>query len=525
MKNINRTERKASQLILSLLVVAVFVGTAVLLWVNTSFSIGTSPDSIVYISAARNLLKGIYLFGVSPQGTLTPLSHYPPFYSLILALSSLTLNQDPLHAAKWLNTVVIVANMIICSILIYKVTNKSLAFTLVGCVLIATSIAPFLNVHAMAWTEPLYILLGLLGLLSLVNFFTRMQYRFLISSAFIVGLAFITRYVGITLVITGCWCLLLYDKKMLFKRLLDVLLFGAVGSSFMVGFLLRNRLLYDVTTNRSFTFHPIHVEHINQLISTATFNLALVGLLLIFVILLCDLLLAREKKVSWNHFNSSIMSPPREILILGWYIVIYTTFLIFSISFIDAYTPLDDRILSPIFIPLVIILLFIFSRILSAFHSVGIVKWFAILSLSLIITLQIRNLMTWTNNNYQYGLPGYTDIRWVNSSIIGHISELPVDATIFTNGYDALYLWTGRFSLGFPQKYSATSLWENPSYLAELFDMAESMRVSDGFIIYFDNMAQRAYYPTKQELEEIFDLQIFYETDDGTIYQWDRDEK
>lgn len=371
----------------------------------------------------------------------------------------------------------------------------------------------------MAWTESLYILLGLMGLLLLAIFFTSGQYGFLMSSALIVGLAFITRYVGITLVITGCLCLLLYDKKILIKRLLDVLLFGAVSSLFMAGFLIRNKLLYDVTTNRSFIFHPIHTGHITQLTLTSTFRLTFIGVLLIFVILLCDLLLSREKKDGWHEFGSSIMPLPREILVLGWYIAIYTTFLFFSISFIDAYTPLDDRILSPIYIPLVIILMFVFSRVLSAFHSIRIIKWFVILPLSFVIALQIRNLVFWTQSNYQYGVSGYTDIRWTNSSIMEDVSALPVESTIFTNGYDVLYLWTDRFSHGFPPKYSATTLAENKQYSAELFAMAESMRASDGFIIYFDNITQRSYYPTKQELVEALNLRIYAEADDGTIYQ------
>ena len=45
----------------------------------TRFGIGVTPDSTVYLEAARNLSNGDGLLALTGTTELTPLTHYPPY--------------------------------------------------------------------------------------------------------------------------------------------------------------------------------------------------------------------------------------------------------------------------------------------------------------------------------------------------------------------------------------------------------------------------------------------------------------
>ena len=64
--------------------------------------VGASPDSVVYIGVARNLLAGRGL--TEPFGALvdTPLTRYPPLYPALLAAGG-PLGLDPLATARWIS--------------------------------------------------------------------------------------------------------------------------------------------------------------------------------------------------------------------------------------------------------------------------------------------------------------------------------------------------------------------------------------------------------------------------------------
>src|SRR5688572_32962966 len=79
------------------------LGTLSLL-VITRWDIGTSPDSIKYIRAAREL-------SAPEPFTLEPaLIHHAPFFSFLLAIGGAA-GLDPLDGARWINSVVFGLNI------------------------------------------------------------------------------------------------------------------------------------------------------------------------------------------------------------------------------------------------------------------------------------------------------------------------------------------------------------------------------------------------------------------------------
>ncbi|MBI5203088.1 MAG: hypothetical protein HY925_15965, partial [Elusimicrobia bacterium] len=77
-------------------------------WWTTRFGTRVFPDSAVYVSAARNLLRGSGFatstanmegFALFTGTELQPVTHFPPLYSLLLAALS-PFGGDPLKVAR-----------------------------------------------------------------------------------------------------------------------------------------------------------------------------------------------------------------------------------------------------------------------------------------------------------------------------------------------------------------------------------------------------------------------------------------
>ena len=71
---------------ISLLLAPLGAAGAIFLGWLTPFGVGIYVDSLYYVTSARNLLAGIGMGRVTGLGIYKPMTHYPPFYSMVLAL-------------------------------------------------------------------------------------------------------------------------------------------------------------------------------------------------------------------------------------------------------------------------------------------------------------------------------------------------------------------------------------------------------------------------------------------------------
>ena len=133
----------------------------------TRWGAGITPDSVVYVGAARGLLAG---HGVARPGgksaEFRPVTHFPPLYSATLAAAGL-LGLDPLGAARPLGYLLLACNVGLVGFGLFRATGGRAAPTLLGAALTAGS-AQLLKVHGSALSEPLFLLLGFSGALVLV---------------------------------------------------------------------------------------------------------------------------------------------------------------------------------------------------------------------------------------------------------------------------------------------------------------------------------------------------------------------
>ena len=238
----------------------VMVTTFTLYYYATINGLGISPDSITYIDTASSLLEGKGFFvGKSPM------THYPPVYPIILAISGI-FNPDIVRSAHVTHALIYFMNASLFGIIIFLSTSRNLLAMILGLLMFFSS-KSILYIHSYAWSESPFIMFILISFLLLFLFLTRQRIIYLILASTSIGLAIATRYVGIALIPTIIILILLINKpvitriKWAFTSLIIILVP-------ILSWIIRNFIVAQTATNRSIIFHPFSIEKIKSLLLT-----------------------------------------------------------------------------------------------------------------------------------------------------------------------------------------------------------------------------------------------------------------
>jgi hypothetical protein len=87
----------------------VLVITRAFLEATSSHGVGVRTDSVAYLWGAENLAKGLGLGRLNGLGELKPMTHWPPFYPLLLTLFELA-GIPALAGARYLGAVLVAAD-------------------------------------------------------------------------------------------------------------------------------------------------------------------------------------------------------------------------------------------------------------------------------------------------------------------------------------------------------------------------------------------------------------------------------
>lgn len=504
----------------------VLIGEGVMIYATT-WGVGVSPDSIAYIKVARNLVAGEGL-NISPG---EPLTHYPPLYPMLLAASGFSV-YDPLDGARWLQVFLFAANVLLVAAILFRETNGSLPAVIFGPLFMLVSLAMF-DIHTMAWSESLFILLSLCGFLLLSEYLARSGNRILsVVSALFIGLAFITRYVGIAGVLTGCSVILLLHETKGSRKAGAVFAWGGVSVLPMLFWAGRNMMAADTITGRTFQFHPINWERINDALSTAggwlllpenlpkTANNIIVLLFFCFLVIGTIRQLRKQKKDKAQDQAIRISFFPVISILYG---IVFFLVLTVSITFLDAHTPMDNRILSPLY-PFGLITVFCLISNMQIKAGKPYFYGLFILFFAGFLFWHVKNIepyWRYVNDNGRF----YTGRQWQMSNAIRILRLLPDNIVIYSNGQDALEFLTGRNVISIPAMETPGTEKKNVNFADELQKMEETLASSNGLLVYLNLIDWRWYLPTSDYLSRNLPLQVKYQGPDGVIYQVKKAEK
>jgi hypothetical protein len=508
----------------------------------TRFGIGINPDSTVYLDAAHNLLNGRGLVALTGRGEFQPLTHYPPLYPALIALLARVgslLGGFPIEgAARLLNSLLFGANVFLVGIAIRSYARDSYWLPIIGSSLTLTA-PDIAGIHTFALTEGLFIFLLLSGMVLLCRFIETKRRPWLIGCAAVVAMAFLTRYVGVTLVFTGVLVLLFVNGRTFRRRCFDALTFGLIACAPMALWAVRNMRAVDGMTDREISFHPVRLRQIVAGLSTVStwlllgkvrtdyriiffvFELATAGFVVVYL-----LRRSRNARIKYDHTDNGAtaaekMSKGRSSsslpIIIIVFVVIYVAFLIFTAFFIDADTVLDLRALVPVHVVAIVLVSGLAWREVASFNEVRSIRIaFVALAIILIGSYSIRSA-GWFMQARHDG-QGYASRAWKESETVAYVKNLPLGTPIYSNGYDAIYYLTKRPAIYVPEKVIHGSGRENQKYAAEVESMQKAMIERGGLLVYFNTLQERWFLPSESDLRSQLHLTEMLTASDGSIY-------
>ena len=493
---------------------------ATLLMVSMRWGVGLSPDSAVYIAAARNLLTSEGLNAFSDPGELAPLTHYPPLYSILLAGWRI-FGVDPMEGARWLSALVFAANIAMVGLILYTSTH-SLWPLVFGAILMIDSL-PMIQLHSMAWSEPVFIFFVLLSLFLLTLYIDRPARWPLVAASLAVALGFLTRYAGLALVATGVLVILTQGRIEWKHRLKDAAILSALSCLPIAIWVIRNISVSGSAINRRLAFHPPGVGHFQAALDTLSAWLLparvapmwvspiLVGCL--FVLVLAAVLgELRQVRKEQSEGSSQLR------WLITCFLASYVFLLIIFVSLLDAHTPIDNRILSPAYVGLLILVV---SLGVCSFLNLALKNVFRSALIVLVLgfsTFQLTEVIDSVSHSYREGI-GYAAQPWRESPLIRHLRGWDASGSIFSNAPDAIYLLSGHPAVMIPRKVNTATHHMNANYLDDLEFVRNRLQVHNGLLVYFSGVRWRWYLPSEQELKKTLGLRLILQEEDGSIYR------
>ncbi|MEJ5201448.1 MAG: hypothetical protein WHV66_04370 [Anaerolineales bacterium] len=296
-------------------------------------------------------------------------------------------------------------------------------------------------------SEPLFIFLELLFFLWFARFLETGRTKYALLFTLAAALHALTRYPGVILIFTGCLALLLFPADGFRKRLLRSFLFGFFSSIPLAMWLGRNYILTGlfagVRTPAYLTLSE-NLQLTGQTIASWFFPASWNPIAaLIFLALLAISYTIHFLKQKQNFVQLS--NQPLFVL-LSIYTLAYTVYMNVTLS-VYHNAQLGNRLLSPIFIPLLLALGYLFIRIRHGFSIVMSSSWQKNwLGLILLITLLIspidaqyklvqREVVTFSTGFSMYSLR--------NSETIAYLQKnpLPDGQMIYSNCHRCLYVF------------------------------------------------------------------------------------
>jgi hypothetical protein len=424
------------------LLVALVVGIGMfLVWYSTTWGAGLISDTFQYVASARSFAAGDGFSIPYGDGLLEPMTKYPPMFSIVLAVFELV-GISALQGARLLNIFLFGANILLVFMSVRQLT-PSYYFSLFVSLLFSVSFV-LIEIHSWALSEPLYICLGLCTVLALARYFKEANHKWLILSAFLAAGVFLTRYVGLSLILAVLIVIFL-SRLDLKRKLIDALLFASIAVLPIALWTLRGYLLTSTLNDRLIQLHPLtqknYLSAINVLfewfLPPALVDRSLKLLLLLSGLLLLGVLihLFRAYKGRW----ASLIQNNEIITLHVIYVFTYCAMIIVSKTWVDADIGLSDRMLSPMLVSLLILFAVLLSYLWNNVERTRIV--IALVALGL-FAYYLSGTFTLVPRFHQGGI-GIARRGWHRSEPVQALrsySSFP----IYTNSISSLYLWSDR---------------------------------------------------------------------------------
>jgi 4-amino-4-deoxy-L-arabinose transferase-like glycosyltransferase len=438
--------------LLSCILLIIFIGTGIfLVWYSTVWGAGLISDSFQYTASARSLVSGNGFSLPYGDRELQPMTKYPPMFPILLVGFEL-LGATALQGARILNILLFGLNILLVFYSTHKLAHSNW-FALLGALLFTISFV-MVEVHSWALSEPLYISLSLTAILLVQKYFQESKSIWVVLAALVAATAFLTRYVGVSLVL-AIGIVLLLNRNTWKKRIRDLVIFGGIAVLPMALWSLRGYLLTRTLNDRTLAFHPLTIKNYVAAIDVVYgwfFPRSLVEgaekifLALTAVVLILFFLLMWKSRKALTPGWIEDFSPEKKVSLLhGIYVVLYGMVIIASKTWLDADIGLSDRILSPMLVSMLILMA---AGLSFLWNNYGKARPFIVLAGLGLLVYYAAGTFVSVQGFHDTGL-GIARRGWSRSDVIQNLRSFP-DTPMYTNSISSLYLWSDRAGYGIP---------------------------------------------------------------------------
>ena len=421
------------------------LGAVLVLLRNHPYGPGLHFDAINYIGVARNLLAGegwIQFHG-------NRYVFYPPLYPTLLALSGLLSGFDPRDIAGPLNALLFGLTVFVAARwLLERITSRWLA--LWGGLAAAFSL-PLTSMASHAMTEPAFILFVTMALFCMDRYLRGRRRGALIWAALFTSLAWLTRYVGVAATLTLLPFLLFQPGVRLLEKLKRTAVFGLIASV-PIGLWLIDRLDKRIAAwPPSFTLSDFLEASLSTMGRWILPGLPQGAAMALAAVMLFALALAIG--------FAFVRKPPgwRVFCLCGNFTLIYFIVMGIAIKIVEYdVVAWHSRYWTPMYIPLLIALVFALDRLLIWLRSAGrppALKTFVSGAIALLLLIWLggavelnrQAIISANQGDDKYGAAAHV----VNNDVIQFIQKASAPDKIFLNRayysrIGTLYIHAGR---------------------------------------------------------------------------------
>ena len=294
--------------------------------------------------------------------------------------------------------------------------------------------------------------------------------------------AFLTRYVGIALVVAGVAALLWR------RRWMAAGVFGAGTMAPVAAWL----AWAEGPPDRSVVLHMFGADYLGQAVRPLTRWIIPgpgppVGFVIALLLVAAGVVLAR--RVPGSTLSRLLLA----------FTVAYLGVLLANRLFTDATGRLDARFLAPLHVVAILL-------VVPALRHVRLA--------GVLVLAQVVGAVAWTAGGLTddgISRRGYNAAALRRSAVMADVGQ-----PVYSNAFDAIFFLTGRSALPIPAEKDYLTGRPNLRYDEEL----AAMRASGGYVAYFDALTfRRSFLPTRAELEAALPLEVVAADALGTLYR------
>jgi|GEM_PF-1920021 len=498
-----------------LLIALVIAGTgfAALLWCTTPYSLGLSPDSISYLSTANSIMEGSgsYLFNGEPY------CQWPPLLPLVICIVH-ALGFDAVAGMRVVNAAAFVLLVALAFDMLRRFVPSKLMLALGLCTLLSST--GIFQVSCYLWSENLFILLVLLFLWIASRHSSDKDCWNPFIGGTVVALSILTRWIGVTVFLTGLTLLLTMRTSSLLKKLKRVVIFSFVALAPVTFWIIHNLSVCSSPVGSRGESSASLYEYLREFSYTVSqwflpadfFPLLAVPLLIVLSLAFGFGLFRRMRRIGVGRF----LGESASIAPLLLFCVSYSLILPFSSLATAADLP-NIRLLSPLYIPSVILLLVgLYELVAGSGVAKRIVRISVFLVLSCWAAFCITQSIQMTASFHANGVGGISTRDWHSSCLIDYLRRNSLDGVTYSNAPEALYFYLGLRARLTPQKY----LYNSPKSTAA-DNLDEFLQVMGSgqtvYVIWFDSVQKQFLYKM-EELASHVELNEVVDCSDGLLY-------